>query len=99
MDGAAYCAPLADQVAATARDVVAGRDTVQPGRTDFSAILSKIKAAKADAVVYAGYAPEGGLLVKQMRGAGVDAQLIGGDGLYGADFVKAAGHALLTARS
>ncbi len=90
-DGGAYGAPLADQVVAVAGDIVAGRDRVQSGQTDFSAVASKVKAAKADTVFYAGYANEAGPFLKQLRGAGVEAAFVGGDGLYGSDFVTAAG--------
>ena len=35
--------------------------------TDFSSILTNIRASKADAVFYGGYSPQGGPLLKQMR--------------------------------
>ena len=49
--------------------------------TDFSAILTNIRAAKADAVFYGGYSPQGGPLLKQMRALGINAALLGGDGI------------------
>ena len=49
--------------------------------TDFSAILTNIRAAKADAVFYGGYSPQGGPLLKQMRALGITAALLGGDGI------------------
>jgi branched-chain amino acid transport system substrate-binding protein len=90
-DGTAYGAPLAKKVVETAGSVVGGQDTVQEKQTDFASTISKIKAAKADAVFYAGYANEAGPFLKQLRGAGVKAPFVGGDGLYGVDFPKAAG--------
>lgn len=91
-DGTAYGAPLAKKVVDTAgSDVVKGEDTVQEKQTDFASTISKIKAAKADAVFYAGYANEAGPFLKQLRGAGVKVPFVGGDGLYGVDFPKAAG--------
>jgi branched-chain amino acid transport system substrate-binding protein len=92
-DGGAYGAPLADQVIATAGDIVAGRDRITVGQTDYSSTVSKIKAGKADAVFYAGYANEAGPLVKQLRDERLKVPFVGGDGLYGADFVAAAGRA------
>ena len=53
--------------------------------------MSKVKAASPDAVFYAGYAAEAGPFLKQLRSAGVTGPFVGGDGLYGADFPKAAG--------
>ncbi|BEU98051.1 branched-chain amino acid ABC transporter substrate-binding protein [Acidovorax sp. DW039] len=49
--------------------------------TDFSAILTNIRAAKPDAVFYGGYSPQGGPLLKQMRALGIQAALLGGDGI------------------
>ncbi|HEX2417458.1 MAG TPA: branched-chain amino acid ABC transporter substrate-binding protein, partial [Micromonosporaceae bacterium] len=90
-DGTAYGAPLAKKVVETAGSVVTAQDTVQEKQTDFASTISKIKAAGADAVFYAGYANEAGPFLKQLRGAGVKAPFVGGDGLYGSDFPKAAG--------
>jgi branched-chain amino acid transport system substrate-binding protein len=90
-DGGAYGAPLADQVVAVAGDVVTGRDRVQPGQTDFSATVSKVRGAGAGVVFYAGYANEAGPFLRQLRGSGVEARFVGGDGLFGGDFVTAAG--------
>lgn len=92
-DGTAYGGPLADKVVetATAGGVKVSRDKVQEKQTDFAATVSKIKAAKPDAVFYAGYANEAGPFLKQLRSAGVEVPFVGTDGLYGADFPKAAG--------
>ncbi len=46
---------------------------VNEGEKDFSALVSKIKAAGADIVYWGGLHTEGGLLVRQMRGQGVNA--------------------------
>ena len=42
-------------------------DKIQEEQTDFSATVSKIKAAKPDAVFYAGYVAEAGPFLKQLR--------------------------------
>lgn len=49
--------------------------------TDFSSILTNIRASKADAVFYGGYSPQGGPLLKQMRALGITGALLGGDGI------------------
>ena len=49
--------------------------------TDFSAILTSIRAAKPDAVFYGGYSSQGGPMLRQMRSLGVSAALLGGDGI------------------
>lgn len=49
--------------------------------TDFSAILTSVRAAKADAVFFGGYSPQGGPMLRQMRALGITAPLLGGDGI------------------
>ncbi|GAA1960989.1 branched-chain amino acid ABC transporter substrate-binding protein [Nocardioides panacihumi] len=92
-DSSTYGQPLADKVKSVLGSAVTGSDKAQTGQTDFSAIVSKAKAANADVVFYAGYAAEAGPFLKQLRDGGVKSKFIGGDGLYGSDFPKAAGSA------
>ena len=56
------------------------------GEKDFSALVSKIKAAGADLVYWGGLHTEGGLIVRQMRDQGVKAVLMGGDGITTDEF-------------
>ncbi|WP_209021777.1 branched-chain amino acid ABC transporter substrate-binding protein [Nocardioides sp. 503] len=92
-DSTTYGEPLATKVKDELGDLVVDSDKTQEGQTEFSAVVSKIESAKPDAVFYAGYAAEAGPFLKQLRDAGVTATFVGGDGLYGADFPKAAGDA------
>ena len=64
---------------------------VNPGEKDFSALVSKIKAAGADLVYWGGLHTEGGLIVRQMRDQGVKAVLMGGDGITSDEFASIAG--------
>ena len=43
---------------------------MQQKQTDFGPTVTKVTSASPDAVFYAGYYPEGGLLCKQLRQAG-----------------------------
>jgi branched-chain amino acid transport system substrate-binding protein len=61
------------------------------GEKDFSALVSKIKAAGADLVYWGGLHTEGGLIVRQMRDQGVRAPLMGGDGIASDEFAAIAG--------
>ncbi|ABK43011.1 amino acid/amide ABC transporter substrate-binding protein, HAAT family [Magnetococcus marinus MC-1] len=61
------------------------------GEKDFNALVTKIKAAKADAVYFGGLHSEAGPLVRQMREQGVDVPLVSGDGIVSEEFVTAAG--------
>lgn len=89
----AYGEPLAAKVTEELGDLVVGSDKTQVAQTDFSPTISKVEADKPDAIMYGGYIAEAAPLLKQLRDAGIDTPFIGGDGLYGADFGKAAGSA------
>jgi branched-chain amino acid transport system substrate-binding protein len=64
---------------------------VNTGEKDFSALVSKIKASGADLVYWGGLHTEGGLIVRQMRDQGVDAVLMGGDGITSDEFATIGG--------
>jgi branched-chain amino acid transport system substrate-binding protein len=58
---------------------------------DFTAVVSKIKAANPDLVYWGGLHDTGGLIVRQMRDQGVKAPLMGGDGMADSEFAAIAG--------
>jgi branched-chain amino acid transport system substrate-binding protein len=91
-DSSAYGTGLAEEVQKIAGNA-AGNDRVQADgqQTDFSATVTKVKSSGADAVFYGGYYQNAGLLVKQMREAGVTAKFVAGDGVKDEGFVAAAG--------
>ncbi len=64
---------------------------VNPGEKDYSAIVSKIKAAGADYVMWGGLHTEGGLLVRQMRDQGMKTVMISGDGITDNEFASIGG--------
>ena len=66
-------------------------DGVNLGEKDFSAVVSKIKAAGADIVYWGGLHTEGGLIVRQMRDQGVNAVLMSGDGITSDEFASIGG--------
>ncbi len=49
--------------------------------TDFSSILTSVRASKAEAIFFGGYSPQGGPMLRQMRALGISAPLLGGDGI------------------
>jgi branched-chain amino acid transport system substrate-binding protein len=51
------------------------------GDKDFTALVSKMKAASIDVVYIGGYHTEAGLILRQMRDQGMKSQLISGDAL------------------
>ena len=67
---------------------------VNTGEKDFSALVSKIKAAGADIVYWGGLHTEGGLIVRQMRDQGLKAIMMSGDGLVSDEFATIGGPAV-----
>ena len=68
-------------------------DALTPHEMDYSAILTKLKAADPDFVFYTGYYPEAGLLLKQKKAMGWDAPFMGGDAVNNPALVETAGAA------
>jgi len=58
---------------------------------DFTALVSKLKAANVDLGYWGGLHDTGGLIVRQMRDQGVKAPLMGGDGITDDEFATIAG--------
>jgi branched-chain amino acid transport system substrate-binding protein len=59
--------------------------------SDFNALATRIKSENPDLVYYGGTYNAGALLSKQMKAAGVQAPLMGGDGLYDPEYINLAG--------
>lgn len=66
-------------------------DALTPGEKDYTAILTKMKAANPDAVFFTGYYPEGGLLLNQKKAMNWPVPFVGGDATNNPDLVKIAG--------
>ncbi|MBM3328950.1 MAG: branched-chain amino acid ABC transporter substrate-binding protein [Calditrichaeota bacterium] len=66
---------------------------VTRGDKDFSAVLTSLKAASPDLVMFGGLYGEGGLIIRQMRDLGVAAAFLSGDGVYDPEFLRIAGSA------
>jgi branched-chain amino acid transport system substrate-binding protein len=58
---------------------------------DFSALVSKVKAANADLVYWGGLHDTGGLILRQLRAQGVKATFMGADGITDDEFAAIAG--------
>lgn len=61
------------------------------GEKDFSALVTKVKAKKADAVFFGGVHSEAGPLVRQIRQQGLKAHFVSGDGIVTDEMVVTAG--------
>jgi branched-chain amino acid transport system substrate-binding protein len=64
---------------------------VNVGEKDFSALITRIKAAGADLVYWGGLHTEGGLIARQMRDQQVTAPIMSGDGITSAEYATIAG--------
>jgi branched-chain amino acid transport system substrate-binding protein len=64
---------------------------VNVGDKDYSALVSKIKAARADLVYWGGLHDTGGLILRQLRDQGVKATFMGADGITDDEFAVIAG--------
>ncbi|MEF7615341.1 branched-chain amino acid ABC transporter substrate-binding protein [Aquincola sp. MAHUQ-54] len=93
-DRSAYGQGLAQEFAAAAKASgmeVVKTEYVSDKTTDFTPVLTGIKAAKPDAVFFGGYSAQGGPMARQMRQLGINASLLGGDGICSAETAKLAG--------
>jgi len=75
-----------------------GGETVQTvsftgGDTDFSAQLTKIKAAKPEIIYLPAYYNDDALILRQARGLGITASFLGGDGWEAQELIDSAGKA------
>ncbi|OKI75082.1 branched-chain amino acid ABC transporter substrate-binding protein [Micromonospora sp. CB01531] len=94
-DQSAYGAGLADEVKKVLGGAVVGSDKVQGEgkQTEFSGVVTKVKAANVKAIFYGGYYQEAGLIRKQLTAAGVTAPLVAGDGVNDKAYIDSAGAA------
>ncbi len=95
-DKSAYGKGLADETmkamnAAGLKEVM--YEAITQGDKDFTALVSKMKAANVNAMYLGGYHTEAGLLVRQAREQGLNALLVSGDALVTDEFWKITGPA------
>ena len=64
---------------------------IKSGTQNFTAVLTKIKSMKPDAIYFSGYYTDGGLIRAQQQQLGIKADFIGGDSNDNPDFLKLAG--------
>jgi branched-chain amino acid transport system substrate-binding protein len=95
-DRSAYGQGLANE---TAKNMEANglkpamRENYTAGEKDFSAMISKMKAAKIDVVYIGGYHPDSALMLRQAREQGMKAQFISADATNSQEFWSISGPA------
>ncbi len=73
---------------------VAAHEFTTDKASDFTSILTSLKAKKVDAIFLGGYAPQGGPMVRQMKQLGITAKLLGGDTICVPEMGKLGGDAV-----
>ena len=86
--------PIFKQAIADKGGNIVMEDSVNDGETDFTAQVTKLKSAGADALVFTGYYTEAALMMNEAKRKNLDIVLVGGDGLYGQDLAKLGGDAV-----
>ncbi|MGL5866513.1 MAG: branched-chain amino acid ABC transporter substrate-binding protein [Dermatophilaceae bacterium] len=70
---------------------VVAAETINPDDDKYDAVITKVKPAKPQAVYYGGEYPQAGPLSQQMKAAGLNVPLMGGDGIQSSEYPKLAG--------
>lgn len=95
-DNSSYAKGLAEESARVLKDKgvpVVFHDALTPSERDYTAILTKLKAASPDLIFFTGYFPEAGMLLRQKAEMHWDVPMMGGDAANNTDLVKIAGTA------
>jgi branched-chain amino acid transport system substrate-binding protein len=66
---------------------------IDVGETSYAALVARLREADIDAVFFGGLHAEAGVILRQMREAGIEATFIAGDGILSPSFVTLAGEA------
>jgi len=95
-DFSTYADGLANAAEAAIKELggnVVSRDKIKADSQNFTPVLTNIKSKNPDAIFFAGYYSDGGLLRSQQMALGIKADFYGGDANDNPDFVKLAGSA------
>ena len=98
-DRSAYGQGVADEFVKGAKKKfpgvkIVGKEFTNPNATDFTAILTSIKAKKPDLIFFGGMDAVGGPMLKQMKALGIQAKFMGGDGVCTEALSRLAGDGL-----
>jgi branched-chain amino acid transport system substrate-binding protein len=70
---------------------VVAAETINPDDDKYDAVISKIKPSNPQVVYYGGEYPQAGPFSQQMKAAGLNVPLMGGDGIYSGKYMELAG--------
>lgn len=94
-DNSAYAKGLADEtkesLAKEGITDIVFYDALKPNERDYNVILTKLRGTEPDVLLFTGYYPEAGMLLRQMKEMKWSVPMIGGDAANNVDLVKIAG--------
>ena len=93
-DNSSYAKGLADETKALLDKMgvkIVFYDAITPNERDFTAILTKLKAANPDGIFFTGYYTDAGMLLRQKAEMKWNVPMMGGDATNNLDLVKIAG--------
>ncbi len=99
-DRTAYGQGIADEFAkgvtskTSSRAEIVAKEYTHDKATDFSAILTKIKAKNPDLIFFGGIVPVAAPMLRQMKQLNINAKFMGGDGICTDELLKLAGDAI-----
>ena len=70
---------------------ITAAETINPDESNFQSVISKVKPTGPTAVYYGGEYPQAGPLSQQMKAAGLNVPLMGGDGIFDPKFITLSG--------
>lgn len=70
---------------------VVAAESIDADASDYTSVVTKVKAAGPEIVYFGGEYPSGGPLSNQMKANGLNVPLMGGDGIYDPTFIELAG--------
>lgn len=73
---------------------IAGHEYTNDKASDFTSILTSLKAKNVEAIFFGGYAPQAAPMARQMKQLGLNAKLLGGDTLCSTEMGKLGGDAV-----
>ncbi|TYT76224.1 branched-chain amino acid ABC transporter substrate-binding protein [Desulfobotulus mexicanus] len=94
-DNTSYARGLADDARKFIGEVSDAKvvffNALTPGERDFNTVLTRMRASDPDVILFTGYYPEAGLLLRQKMEMGWDVPMMGGDATNNPDLVEIAG--------
>jgi branched-chain amino acid transport system substrate-binding protein len=96
-DRTAYGQGVADEFERGVREAggtLVAREATTDKATDFSGILTSLKAKKPDIIFFGGMDSVGGPMLRQLKQLGIKARFMGGDGICTSDLPRLAGGAV-----